>query len=288
MTKKERMYNIVNIAVVSVTILLYVYEYINVSEIFCGKNLVSLIALFVIVLLVHIIKAGRLYLALYGSNVDFVTYIKLYCKVTPTSVVIPLKLGDFFRMYCYGKFLNNVLKGVVVVLFDRFMDTIALATVIVLVWMSNGGDMAPFVYMLFGFLVFILFIYFVYPGMFEFWKKYLLRTKASEKTLAMLKMLETLNKIYLEIANVVRGRGIMLYFLSFIAWGVEIGSITLLNSFFGEEDVSQVISKYLTSAMIGNPSIELRQFIVASVALLVVLYLIIKLSGTIVERRVRG
>ena len=56
-------------------------------------------------------------------------------------------------MYCYGYQTDNMLKGVVTVILDRFMDTIALVTMIIVVWIASGGVMMPLVYFLLVFLV---------------------------------------------------------------------------------------------------------------------------------------
>lgn len=286
-SKKRTLYNSINILVILLTAALFVYEYKDINGIFSGFTCASLPVLAVTVVLVHIVKAGRLFLALYGLEIACKDFIKAYCKVTPVSVIIPFKLGEFFRMYCYGTLIGNVFKGIVIILLDRFMDTMALVTVIILVWMINGGSMASFVYTLFVFLVFVLIIYFVYPGVYKFWKKYLLKAKASEYKLSVLRLLERLNTIYCEVENVAKGRGIILYFMSLIAWGVEIGSLYILNGIKGQGQISNGIYEYLTSAMSGSQSSELKRFVIASVVLLIVIYLIIKAGEMLIGKKDR-
>jgi hypothetical protein len=183
-------------------------------------------------------------------------------------------------MYCYGNQLGNVFKGIVIVLLDRFMDTIALVTMILLVWVFNGGYIATFVYVLLIFLFIALLGYFVFPGVYKFWKKYLLKAKATEHKLALLKMLDAFNFVYQEITSVSKGKGVILYFLSLIAWAVEIGSLALIKGITGEGKLSQTTSRYLSSAMdAADITIELKQFIFVSVILLIVMYAVIKGSG---------
>ena len=132
--EKKMKYNIINVVVLLITMLFFIYNCRDLPEIFAEKDLTSVFLLGITVILVHVIKAGRLYLALYGSEIAFITYLNTYCKVTPVSIMLPFKLGELFRMYCYGQLLGNNLKGVVIILFDRFMDTTALMTAILLVW----------------------------------------------------------------------------------------------------------------------------------------------------------
>lgn len=263
------------------TIVIFIRDYGNVSEIFNGMTFFSILILTGTTILVHSIKAGRLYLALYGTGIGLVTHLKIYCKVIPTSVVFPYKIGEFFRMYCYGTRLRNPLTGIVIILFDRFVDTAALVTTILLVWLLSGGQITSLVYGLLVFLALVLFVYSVFPKVCRFWKRYLLKTKATENSLAVLSMLERADTLYHVVENTVVGRGIILYFLSLTAWGVEIGSVVLQSRISDNKAVDIVITDYLASAMSGNHTPELSQFIFASVVLLAVFYLVIKVLDRI-------
>ena len=238
--------------------------------------------------MVHLIKAGRLYLALYGTGIGGSEYIKIYCKVTPVSMVLPLKLGEFFRMYGYGKQLDDLLKGIIIILLDRFMDTLALITMIFLVWIFNGGKITFFIYLLLLFLVCILLAYFAFPGIYGFWKKNILKARATEKRLALLRILDSLNLVYREITDVSKGRGLILCFISFLAWAAEIGSLAMLNGISGEGELSQIISAYLLSAVGAGTSTELKQFVFLSVLLMITLYFVMKGLEVLKERGVPG
>ena len=275
--KSKRIYKIINLAMICLTVIIFMQDYSDVSEFFDGMTMISSFILIGSTILVHAVKAGRLYLALYGTGIELNAHLKIYCKVIPVSVVFPYKIGEFFRMYCYGTQLGNPLTGIVIILFDRFVDTAALVTAILLVWLLSGGKVTSLVYILLIFLAFVLFVYGAFPKVCIFWKKYLLKAKATENSLAVLAMLERANTLYHVVENVVVGRGIILYFMSLIAWGVEIGSVALLSKMLNSKVIDIVITNYLTSAMSGNQSIELRQFIFTSVVLLTAFYLIIKI-----------
>ncbi|EOT28337.1 hypothetical protein C805_00479 [Eubacterium sp. 14-2] len=284
--EKKMKYNIINVVVLLITMLFFIYNCRDLPEIFAEKDLTSVFLLGITVILVHVIKAGRLYLALYGSEIAFITYLNTYCKVTPVSIMLPFKLGELFRMYCYGQLLGNNLKGVVIILFDRFMDTTALMTAILLVWIFHGGQITSFAYMFLVFLIITLLIYFVYPEVYKFWKRYLLRAKASERKMAVLKILEMLNLIYREIENVTKGRGMILYFMSLFAWGIEIGSLMFLDASSRYSDISHVISDYLASAVKGNQSVELKQFVIVSACLLIAVYSASKVGEMLFGKKV--
>lgn len=168
--KNEAIYNAINILVILVTAVMFILEYKDAQVIFEGKNIWNIILIFVVAFIVHFIKASRLYFVLYGSKIDICTYTKIYCKVTPVSLMFPYKVGEFFRMYCYGQNMKNMLKGIVTIILDRFMDTTALLTILLLIILFNGGKITAFTYILLLFLLCILLIYFVYPDIYIFWK----------------------------------------------------------------------------------------------------------------------
>lgn len=285
MKRERRRYNIINSIVLILSLAFFVYEYRKGLKLFDGMSLASVLALIATVVIVHAIKAIRLYLAMYGEEISFSEYIKVYLKVTPVSVVVPFKLGELFRMYCYGKSIKNLLKGIIIVILDRFMDTAALVTAILILFITGRRSTNIIVYILLAFLVLAVFAYFLFPGIYSSWNKYLLRAKASEKKLRALKFLDTLNGYYKEICTVTKGRGAILYFLSLLAWAVEIGSIALLSGIMRGGELGIAITEYLSAAMGTGVSVELNRFVFVSVVLLIISYLLIKGVGLIAGKK---
>lgn len=276
MRNREYRYRLINFSVISVSVLLFIYNYQNVTALFYNTDFPRIFIIFMTVLLVHLIKVGRLYLALYGTEITLSSHVKIYCKVTPVSVILPFKLGELFRMYCYGRRIENNLKGTVTILLDRFMDSIALVSILLLTWILNGGHVIPFVYVLIIFLAFVMIAYLVFPGIYGFWKKWILCSQATKRKLVFLRILDSLNMIYREIEDVIKGRGILLYVMSMAAWAVEIGSIVIQSGWPDRAFLNQKIYEYLLSAMGQGRSVMLRQFIYISIMLLMITYVVIK------------
>ena len=284
MKKKNRLvYNLVNLLVLGLTVVLFVHDYVLPGTLPALLAPEGMPVLILTVLLVHAVKAIRLYLALYRLDMSRSVCMKLYAKVTPVSVVLPWKLGEFFRIYCCGAELKSYLKGVVIIVLDRFFDTVALVTMILLVWLIGGGSLPPLIYALLIFLGLVLLLYFAFPGMYEVWKHYLLSSKATAHKLSMLKLLDGTFRIYREIKGVLHGRGSMLYILSVLAWGVEIGSLALLHG--AEGHLGETVSCYLSAALGMGDSAELKRFVVFTILLLILAYIVIKLAETLAGKR---
>ena len=242
---KRRIYNIINSFVLGITAIWFIYRFYDIQGIFVKSTPISVVSIMGTALLIYGIKFCRLYLALYDAQLGLEICLTTYCKVTPISIILPFKVGEFFRIYCYGRQIGSLLKSVVIILLDRFMDTAALVTAIALVWIFYGERPSVFIYFLLIFLILSVCFYFVFPGIYRFWTRYLLCAKASEHKIWALKTLESIHTLYSEIENVVKGRGMILYFLSLAAWGIEISNITLINYMTGGNHTGVVISVYL-------------------------------------------
>ncbi|MBR4706911.1 MAG: flippase-like domain-containing protein [Pseudobutyrivibrio sp.] len=280
MNKKSFLYNLINIIVIALAVFIFATSYIN-AGVFAGANAANIAVIIFAAIIVHSLKAFRLYLALYGANISISRYIKIYCKVTPISILFPFKLGELFRIYCYGYSTGDMLKGIVTVILDRFMDTAALVTMIIVVWIASGGLMMPLVYILLVFLVAAILLFAAFPGLYLYWKKHLLRADATPKKLKALKYLESTNRVYQEILGITKGRGLILYIISVIAWIAEMSSVAVLNRLDSGTDINSKLSEYLTSALSNSQSVQLKQFIFISVVMLIVLYLIVKAIETL-------
>ena len=126
----------------------------------------------------------------------------------------------------------------------------------------------------------------VFPGVYRYWNKYFLRANATVRKMRAIKLLDRMNRVYKEISNVTKGRGIILFVLSLLAWGVEIGSVAMLHGMYEDRsDVDVVISEYLSSALSSSQSLELKQFIFISVILMIFIYILVKLIDVAVGER---
>lgn len=235
-------------------------------------NNVTVYAIIIVtVLLVHTIKFFRLYLAFYGTGMRLKDALKTFCIATPISMLIPAKLGEIFRVFAYGRQVHSYLRGLIVILLDRFMDTAALLAIMFCVFVFTGSKLSAIAYFFMLFLVLVLWGYLAFPHIYKIWKKNLLVSKATEQRIYFLEILSKANGIFQEMENVVKGRGIVLFFLSLVSWGIEIGGIGILI-ILSKGSTEGMIGQYLSAAMMGTPSEWLSKVIMVSVCILLGIY----------------
>ena len=268
--KRRRRYRIVNILVLLVAVLFGINYYGSEKCLGGGEKIAVLV---LAAAAVHSIKIFRLYFALYGKGVSSGQHLRQYCKTITVNMIIPLKMGDIFRAYCYGYKMQNYFGGAALIVFDRFTDTLALVTMILAVQMVWALKIMPLLYILLIILMFLCSCYLVFPGMYQYWNKYFLKLSASKNRNSILRMLEYFNYAYKELVITIKGRGILLYILSLAAWAVEIYGLFLSNGISAGNQAEHKVSDYLMSALTGIPSVYMEQFVLVSILLLAVIYL---------------
>ena len=68
-----------------------------------GRRLWGVFAFLCVFFLVHIAKMSRMYLVLLEQKIPFRRLLWTYLKTTFVNLVIPFKMGECYRIYCYAK-----------------------------------------------------------------------------------------------------------------------------------------------------------------------------------------
>ncbi len=276
---KKIVYQMVN-AFVLLAVLVYFYlEYQQALVEFFGIKIVYLLSLAIVVILVNGLKAFRLFFILSSNKITAREYIKQYCKTVPVSMLVPLKLGDVFKVYCYGYQLKNYFAGMVYVLIDRFFDTLALLTLIIIVTFITRVPFLFVIYLLLFFVFCVIAAYVLVPSICRYWKKHLLHAPGTSRSLRLLSLISKVERITGSIYEVMKGKGAIIYAISLFAWVIEIaGAILLWKIMTGVVDIS-ILSDYLSAAIGIGESAGSQYFVLASIILLLCTYIIIRLFG---------
>lgn len=281
--RMKKIYKIVCLLAVVISGLFFYKHYMlgNVGFISYGFTAITIAS----AALVHMVKCIRLYFVLYGAGIPFRNHARLYCMTVPVSMVLPFKLGDVFRVYCYSYQLDDYLKGLIAIILDRFVDTLALVSMVFAIHTVGNSAFPMIFYILLSFLFVVIIFYMLFPGICKYWKEYLLKCKATYRKNAVLKLLVQCSSTYQEIHNIMAGKFLVLYVLSFLAWMVEIGRLVALNSILPYKKTEKLIAGYLLSALNESGSYYLKQFICTSTVLLLVVYLVLKIYEIRIKSR---
>lgn len=278
-------YQVINIIVLLTALAIFGYGYRTAAYEMAGYQIGYLAILFAIVVIVNVIKAVRFYFILAGdAAISRSEFLKQYCKTVPVSVLLPFKTGEIFRIFCYGYQIKNMFMGIVYVILDRFFDTIALLVLIGIITFTTGQQLSIIAVILIAFVLMSLVLFFVFPKICEYWKKYLLVRKASESTLKYLKTVSTVEKICKKIQDVIRGKGAIVFFMSFVAWMTELlGAFIIDRLYIGKASADTgFFENYLLSAIGTRTSSQLDDFVIGTIIVLLICYILMYVVGKIV------
>jgi len=202
---------------------------------------------------VHMAKMLRLYLILLDEKIPFGRFVYLYFMTTWINLVIPFKLGEFFRIYKFSKTIKNYQVGLTSVLVDRFFDTMALVFILLPFELMMTYRVTYTTLFLTIFIVVLVFTYKVYPSSYTYLNRYIIMRKTSRRSMTGLKLLEFLKAIYDYVKKLIIGRYSLLILLSFLAWSMECIAIFLTGKCLGI-NMSDNISTYIASLISSNSS----------------------------------
>ena len=204
--------------------------------------------------LVHLSKMMRLYLILLESKIEFKRFVLTYLKTTLTNLIIPFKLGEIFRIYCFSRETKVFQIGLFGVLVDRFFDTVTLLVILIPFELFVTGKLTLVTGILTAFAILAVFLFIVFPGIYGYLNKYIIINKTSKRSMTALRGLEIAKTWYQHVRDLVRGRYALIVLLSCAAWIVEIGVLWCLAQMRGMLFTATAFSDYIATIFMSGRS----------------------------------
>ena len=209
-------------------------------------------------LLVHIARFIRMYFILLEDLIRPSRFLQLYVKTTFVSTLIPFKIGELFKAYCYGEETGSLMKGVMAVVIEKFFDAIVLC-LFMIPYVLKDGVFNPLLTILVVFAILMVVIYFSFEGTYKYLNSFLVCRGGGRKTLVALKLLEGVKRAYDGARRTLRGRSILLLFLSLLAWGLEGALLVVLNPSSGLD--FGVATSYVSDAFFGVNNVSFGRYV---------------------------
>lgn len=201
---------------------------------------------FVLALVVQIWKALRLYILLFGKDFSFKEYLRQYAKTAFVNIMVPLKAGELYRGYCIGQMVGAMADGYLIVLFDRFTDTLALISLVIVSAVFGKSQITVTYAALTVALLLLVAAYLLFRPLYLYWNQFLIFKKKSRNTLAALEVLKVCNASFHNISTLVKGRFALLYAASLLAWMADIGGFFMRPASLAPAGISAYLANILT------------------------------------------
>lgn len=179
---------------------------------------------------VHIFKMMRLYLVLMEHKIGFGKFVLLYLKTTLVNLIIPMKLGELYRIFCISKETKHWQVGVLSILVDRFFDTLALCVILLPLDIYVFGEASVITWIFLVLMAFVVACYVSVLPTYRYLNRYLIKEKSSPRAMVALKGLDVIKIWYDFTQNLISGRFALILLSSFGGWFCEISVLQLLGA----------------------------------------------------------
>ncbi len=243
------------------------------------EDIIIIGSIIVIFLLIHILRMFRLYILLIEEKIPIKEFVKLYMKTTFINTVIPFKLGEFYKMICYGEKLKSFSAGISLVWIDRFFDSVIL--MILMIVASSFKIISPIYVILSLFIVFSILIYLTFENTYKYFNLLVLEKGRSKRSTIYLEIIDETKKIYKKARNMIKYRSVPVIFLSALIWGFEyLIAYLIINQLFNMEFSLSIFTDYINDVfMIFNTKyVNISEFNIGIMLIIfVIIYIFIKL-----------
>ena len=173
---KKRSYYIINLVILLFTIVFFIQSFFQNLRLLHGKETITIIfaGAFAGIVIVHLFKGIRLYFLVLEERPTVARFLKLYVKTTLVNLVFPFKLGELFRIYSFGHEWKNYKAGLLLILVDRYFDTIPLMLLLIGFTISGKGTLYGIVVVLTVFIAVVTVMYFIFPSTYKYMNRFLI------------------------------------------------------------------------------------------------------------------
>lgn len=251
-------YNIINIIIIMLAFLFLGNLILKNEDIFYSissfnkKIGIIIIIEIIIFCMIHILKLIRFYLILLEEKLEFKRFIRIYIKTVFINITLPLKSGELFRFYCYSNETGNYKIGFLSILVERFLDTCALLLFILPFEMIFMHKLSSITLILLLFVVLGVIIYNIFYPIYKYINKFLILNVTSKKSIKALEIIEKQCEWYLYVKKLIKGRFLLIFSLSFLAWTLEYIFVYLISNALKVQFSLQTFNSYINSGFLGK------------------------------------
>lgn len=280
-------YQIINVVIILTT---FFYLFLNFSSdilsiiFYSNKKLLFLLIIFLI-LGVYFIKGVRFYFLMLEQKIETRRFFKLYLKTTMINLILPFKLGEAFKIYCYGEEIKSYKTSIICVLIDRYFDTIPLFFILGIISMSKEKNVSAILVIILGFMLICSILYFLFNSFYFYTNRFLIMNSYSKNVINYLIILEKLKKEKDNIKLLLKNKVGIYLLLSTLAWIFELINIYVVSYLFTEKFLINIPINYISSIFSGDDTLYTNFYKNIGILLLILVFFTVYTISIIKERK---
>lgn len=248
--------------------MLFIDKLYSIFNTITFANLHLILIIMVLSFISYLVRSIRHYIMIIDISYSFKNFIPIYCKMTLIHLILPYKLGEFYRLFVISKYVNNSTKGVVSIIVDRFFDTIPLFFIYSISIIFFNIEFSLTIYIVFLFLILGVFTYLTFSACYKYLNEYLITSKTTKNKLKLLSILDYLNEIHSDVKLMFNNKSYILLILSFISRICEYLSLMLIAKFLSIQYSLNVFITYLENIFLGKVDDFILSYFIVGVIIL--------------------
>lgn len=188
-------------------------------------------------LLVHALRALRLFLIFYDGNLRLRDALFAHLHSAGVSALIPFKLGEIYRVAVLYATTGLLARALIAAWIERVFDTLLVMALLGLIALLIGPAAVAgaqwFLPVACVFLFVSFFLFLVLPENIAMIKRHLITKHHNPIALRALTVLDRLHKLLAEAGVIWRSRFATILWLSLFIWMLEVGTIVALVGLLG-------------------------------------------------------
>ncbi|MCR4589721.1 MAG: flippase-like domain-containing protein [Lachnospiraceae bacterium] len=229
----------------------------------------------------HVLKFIRFALVLLEERkLSFFDVLFLYVRTTLVNLIIPFKIGELYRVADVKHMTGSFKTGILLVVIDRFFDTLALLTLTLPFEILFLREADPVLGILFAALILLFICYLSYVPSFRYMNKYLITKKRSKRAMVLLDILDKANEWYLFLRKLIRGRSPLVFLSSLFGWIMEFAALKLFAASLGSAFDIDAFIRYINSLLSGGKNPVGTAYNTMGIIIFVILTVVLFISST--------
>lgn len=248
-----------------------------------NKKFLFFLIISIIILIIHFLKAIRFYFLTIDCKMSIKRFFLLYIKTTIISLVLPFKIGEFFRIYYYGKEMRNYKISMISVLLDRYFDTIPLLILLCISILISSKQFSWIIFLLSIFIVILTVCYLIFNSLYIYLNRFFIMNSFSRKGIKVLKVLKKLKQEKDYIQNALNNKIGLFLLISSISWILEYILLYYIAMTLKKFSLN-VSTNYIISIFTGGDNFYSNIYRVISISYLIFIFFILCINKNTIEK----
>jgi hypothetical protein len=171
--------------------------------------------------MLHMLKLVRYYLILSESHISIYEFAKLYIRFSLVNILIPKKLGEFYKVYAIARKCGDYKVALLSVFTQIYFDLISVSLIMMISFAIYRRVDAPVIVMFLLAVATVFLVYMIFPSTYKYLNNYFMVKSSKKRDVYALDLLSRANGLYRQELSILKGKGGIILINSLAIWLVE-------------------------------------------------------------------